>query len=129
MSESGHGAGGCSDCGKSGGEGAERQTAGFRDGAARVRLAEFWRRETVSRNLLALSDGQVVGQDVYERERALFDAAGAKVVGRPRPATSHKVTQYILSGAEVLETVEVARLLERVGSWQGPRCPSRRGSW
>jgi len=49
-----------------------------------------------------------VGQDVYEAQKALFDAAGASVVGRPRPATSHKVTQFILSGAEVLETVDWA---------------------
>jgi len=96
-------------CDWSGGEGAERRSGGgARDGADRVRLAEFWKRETVSRSLLALSNGQVVGQDVYEREKALFDAAGATVVGRPRPATTHKVTQYILSGAEVLETVDWA---------------------
>ena len=96
-------------CDWSGGEWAERRNAGgSRDGADRLRLAEYWKRETVIRNLLALSDGQVVGQDVYEAQKALFDAAGATVVGRPRPATTHKVTQYILSGAEVLETVDWA---------------------
>jgi len=95
-------------CDWSGGEGAERSMGGMRDGADRVRLAEFWRRETVTRNLLALSDGQVVVEDVYGAQKALFDAAGASVVGRPRPAISHKVTQYILSGAEVLETVDWA---------------------
>ena len=95
-------------CDWTSGEGSERWGGGVRDGADRVRLAEFWRRETVTRSLLALSDGQVVAQDVYEAQKALFDAAGARVVGRPRPATSHKVTQYILSGAEVLETVDWA---------------------
>jgi hypothetical protein len=38
----------------------------------------------------------------------MFDALGVSVVGRPRSVASHKVVQRILTGAEVLETVEWA---------------------
>lgn len=74
----------------------------------RVMVAEQWRREAVKRTIVALSDGQVVELAVYEKQKAMFDALGVKVVGRPRTVASHKVTQRILTGAEVLETVEWA---------------------
>jgi hypothetical protein len=74
----------------------------------RVMVAEHWRRETVQRSIVALSDGQVVEVAVYEKQKAMFDALGVKVIGRPRSVGSHKVTQRILTGAEVLETVEWA---------------------
>jgi len=74
----------------------------------RVMVAEHWRREAVRRTIVALSDGQVVEIAVYEKQKAMFDALGVTVVGRPRQVASHKVTQRILTGAEVLETVEWA---------------------
>lgn len=76
--------------------------------AERVSVAEYWRRERVTKTILALSDGQVVEQGLYEARKAMFDALGVKVVGRPRGVASHRVTQRILSGAEVLETVDWA---------------------
>ncbi|MBL8554764.1 MAG: hypothetical protein JNL41_10835 [Phenylobacterium sp.] len=74
----------------------------------RVLVAEYWRRERVERTILALSDGQVVEEAVYSARKAVFDALGVTPVGRPRKSASHKVTQRILTGAEVLETVEWA---------------------
>jgi hypothetical protein len=74
----------------------------------RVMVAEHWRREAVNRTILALSDGQVVEVGVYEKQKAMFDALGVSVVGRPRTVASQKVVQRILTGAEVLETVEWA---------------------
>jgi Phage P22-like portal protein len=74
----------------------------------RVMLAEQWRREVVRKTILGLSDGQVVEEGIYKVQRAMFDALGVKVVGRPREVASHKVTQRILTGAEVLDTVEWA---------------------
>ena len=74
----------------------------------RVMVAEHWRRDAVQRTILALSDGQVVEQAVYVAQKAMFDALGVRVVGRPRSVASHRVTQRILTGAEVLETVEWA---------------------
>src|SRR6185503_11096879 len=84
----------------------------------RVMVAEHWRREAVSRTILALSDGQVVEQGVYRKQKAMFDALGVSVVGRPRSVASHKVTQRILTGAEVLETVDWAgRFIPIVPVW------------
>lgn len=74
----------------------------------RVMVAEYWRREATMRTILALSDGQVVEREVYEAQKAMFDALGVSVVGRPRIVASHKVTQRLLTGAEVLETVDWA---------------------
>jgi len=74
----------------------------------RVMVAEHWRREAVERSIVALSDGQVVEVATYEAQKAMFDTLGVSVVGRPRSVASHKVTQRILTGAEVLETVEWA---------------------
>ena len=74
----------------------------------RVTVAEYWRREAVMRPIVALSDGQVVDLAVYETEREMFEALGVHRVGRPRNVAGHKVTQHILTGAEVLETVDWA---------------------
>lgn len=74
----------------------------------RVMVAEYWRREVVRKTILALSDGQVVEEGVYKTQKAMFDALGVQPVGRPRTVAGHKVTQRILTGAEVLETVDWA---------------------
>ena len=74
----------------------------------RVMIAEYWRREAVAKTIVALSDGQVVELAIYETQKAMFDALGVSVVGRPRTVGSHKVTQSILTGAEVLETTDWA---------------------
>lgn len=71
-------------------------------------IAEYWRREPVARTILALSDGQVVEEEVYRKQKAMFDALGVKVVGQPRQIASSRVVQRIMTGAEVLETVEWA---------------------
>ena len=86
---------------------AEEGAAGWQ-GGDRVSVAEYWRRERVTRTILALSDGQVVEEGVYAAQKAMFDALGVKPVGRPRPIGGHKVTQRIVSGAQVLETVDWA---------------------
>lgn len=67
-----------------------------------VMLAEYWYREDVDRAIIALADGTVVGLDEYEANPEAF----AEPIGKPRTVKSKKVTQYILSGAEVLETIE-----------------------
>jgi hypothetical protein len=74
----------------------------------RVMVAEYWRRERTTKTILALSDGQVVEEGVYKAQKAMFDALGVKPIGRPRQTASHKVTQRIVTGAEVLETVDWA---------------------
>lgn len=93
----------------------------WRDGDTVLR-AEYWRRDEVTKRILAIaaaSDiaipgmdpfkvGQAVMEDVYKEHKALFDAMGAQVIGEGREVKSHKVTQYILTGAEVLDTIEWA---------------------
>lgn len=74
----------------------------------RVMVAEYWRRDRVTRTILALSDGRVVEEAAYKAQKAMFDALGVTVVGRPRQTASHRVTQRILTGAEVLDTVDWA---------------------
>ncbi|MFZ5720317.1 MAG: portal protein [Pseudomonadota bacterium] len=74
----------------------------------RVLVAEYWRRERTARTILALSDGQVIEEGLYKAQKSMFDALGVSVVGRPRTVASHKVTQRILTGAEVVETVDWA---------------------
>lgn len=71
-----------------------------------VMVAEFWKREEVSRKIVLLSDGTVMGLTEYEAQRELFEALGVTITGQPRDAKSHKVVQRILSGAEELEKIE-----------------------
>jgi len=73
-----------------------------------VMLAEYWRREVVTKAIVALSDGQVVELGAYQKEKALFDQLGVSVIGRPRTVQGWKVTQRVMTGAEVLETVDWA---------------------
>jgi hypothetical protein len=67
-----------------------------------ILVAEWWQREKVPKTILALSDGTIVEADVYAKQKDAFDAQGITVLGQRVPQ-SHKVTQKILTGAEVLE--------------------------
>lgn len=68
-----------------------------------VVIAEYWTREKVEREVVALSDGSVV--ETSELEKNPDDFKGLQVVGKPRTVESHKVTQRLMTGAEVLKTV------------------------
>jgi len=74
----------------------------------RVQIAEYWCREETTKKIAALSDGQVIDLKVYEAQKAMFDALGVSIVGRPREVASRKVRQHIMTGAEILETVDWA---------------------
>lgn len=73
-------------------------------GDDKVTVAEYWHREEVDRQIVALGDGMVVSLDQFNAMKAEFPELA--YVGQPRTVKSKKVTQYILSGAEVLETIE-----------------------
>lgn len=73
-----------------------------------VMVAEYWTRDETVRRIVALSNGEVVDLDVFEANRPLFEARQAHVIGAPRAVRSHKVTQRLLTGCEVLETVDWA---------------------
>lgn len=68
-----------------------------------VLIAEWWNREEVMREILKLSNGWIVGEDVYKEQKDMFDAAMVTVKAN-RQARSHKVTQRIMNGAEIIET-------------------------
>lgn len=72
-----------------------------------VLVAEYWKRREVEREIHLLSDGTVIDADRYEAAKDVFEAVGI-TVQQSRTTRSHKVTQYILTGAEVLETNEWA---------------------
>lgn len=72
-----------------------------------VRVAEYWVREEVPVPLLKLSNGSVMHEPEYVKIKPILDVQGITVVGT-RTSRTHKVTQRILTGAEVLETNEWA---------------------
>lgn len=94
-----------------------------------VAVAEYWTRDEIRKsialltapNIDALTNDAALSQfdaltppsgivdlKVYEANKALYDALGVQIQGKPREVLSHKVTQRIMSGIEVLETVEWA---------------------
>lgn len=73
-----------------------------------VIVAEWWTREKVKGAIVALSDGTVLKAEEYEEKAKDLAAAGLTQVGEPREVETHKVTQRVMSGAEVLKTVEWA---------------------
>ena len=77
----------------------------WRDGDY-VMVAEYWHREEVDGQIVALSDGTTVPMEGLEERAEDLTAAGIYPVGEPRTVKRKKVTQYIMTGAEVLETVE-----------------------
>jgi len=80
--------------------------AGWRDDDA-VRVAEYWKRKEVPATLLKLSDGMVLFEPEYLKIKDILDMQGVTIVGT-RQSKTWKVTQYIMSGAEVLETNDFA---------------------
>jgi hypothetical protein len=76
-----------------------------------VILAEWWQREEIERVIYKLSDGQTVEEITPEAEAMI--AQGTLQIVTQRKAKSHKVTQTIMSGADVLE----------VNDWPGKYIP------
>lgn len=68
-----------------------------------IRVAEDWIREEVDAKLVKLSDGMVMFESQYLKIKEILDIQGITVVG-DRPTKTKKVTQRIITGAEVLET-------------------------
>lgn len=72
-----------------------------------VIVAEWWKRVEVDREILLLSDGSVVGADVYKEHKDIYDSESISVV-KSRMTKGYKVTQHLMSGAEVLKTTDWA---------------------
>lgn len=71
-----------------------------------VLVAEWWKREQVDKKIVLFDNGMVAGADEIEADEDLMAllSAGVVRVARERTTKSHKVTQRIMSGIEVLET-------------------------
>jgi Phage P22-like portal protein len=74
-----------------------------------VLLAEWWKREEITRNVLLLDiPGQApltLAEDVYKEQRDFLDMLGAKV-SKSRKVRSYKVMHYLMTGADILEETE-----------------------
>lgn len=77
-----------------------------------ILLCEAWHREETQREILMLSNGQTVGKKEYEAGADFFMMAGITPVNS-RMARAHKITQRIMTGAEILEE----------NDWQGQYLP------
>ena len=73
-----------------------------------VLIAEYWVRQEVTRKIYRLSNGQVVSADQVEKDPDISTLiqAGALQIVAERDSSAHEVTQYIVSGLDVLETNE-----------------------
>lgn len=88
-------------------------TAPWKDGDS-VQVAEYWKRDEVIKNAVAVQLGPnedgtpgelvVMLEEEFARQRDLIAAAGGMVTGQPRPIRCYKVKQHIMSGVEVLES-------------------------
>lgn len=70
-------------------------------------IAEYWKREIVDREILRLSDGDVVDAEVFAENIERYEVQGIQPAER-RTTKSYKVTQYIISGKDILEENEWA---------------------
>lgn len=67
-----------------------------------VRLANWYEREKIMRDLLLLSDGSVIDAKVYAEKKDVFDAAAVTVVSE-RQIPSYEIVHRLITGCDVLE--------------------------
>ena len=70
-----------------------------------VRVADYWKRVEEDRPIVLLSDGQVIDEEVYEKNKDYWDVSQV-FVENTRTVKSWKVKRYTLSGQEVLEEID-----------------------
>lgn len=78
--------------------------APWRDGDE-ILVCESWHREIANREILMLSNGQVVGRKEYEAGSDIFQMAGIVPVNS-RMTRAYKITQRLMTGAEIIEENE-----------------------
>jgi hypothetical protein len=67
-----------------------------------VRICKYYSRTDKPRKIVLLSDGSVVAEDVYVKNKDIFDQAGIAVT-RERVAKSYEVSIRKITGVEILE--------------------------
>lgn len=70
-----------------------------------VTVAEWWTREKVKGQIVAMSDGSILKAEELKERGDDLAALGVTPVGEPREVETYKVTQRIMSGAEILKEV------------------------
>lgn len=73
----------------------------------KVRVAEYWCREEVEREIYQLSTGMVVDADEYNENIEMYLAMDAQVINQ-RLTKSWKVTQHWIAGDQLLDSVDWA---------------------
>lgn len=75
--------------------------------AKTVTVAEWWKRRPSQKTILLLSDDRIIDEERLKTPefQAMLEAGAFQVVNQ-RVVKCHKVTQHIMSGAEVLKTHE-----------------------
>lgn len=77
----------------------------------KVRVAEYWKREETTRLVIGVNDPSndeiiVMPIEQWQENQDEIIANGGEAVTEPRPMKSYKVTQYLVTGVELLETNE-----------------------
>jgi hypothetical protein len=85
----------------------ESMKAPWRDGDE-VMIAEYWTRDEVDKNLLKMSDGRVMLEDIYLKQAEMLAMYGILPTGEIRKTKGYKVKQHLVTGAEVLESKDWA---------------------
>lgn len=70
-----------------------------------VRIAEYWCREEISKPIFLMTDGSVIDEQTLIVQKDVFEVQGITVKDQ-RATKSHKVTQYLMSGNDILEKVD-----------------------
>jgi hypothetical protein len=73
-----------------------------------VVIGEWWKREEIEKKIMLLSDGRIVDEQLIKNDPITMMLIEQNVIQiqNTRSAKSHKVTQYIMTGADVIKTNE-----------------------
>jgi hypothetical protein len=71
-----------------------------------VLLAEYWTRDEVAKQIVMMSNGAVMDVDTVRKNLAMFQQIGLMPTGQTRLTKGYKVTQHLLTGAEIIDTVD-----------------------
>jgi hypothetical protein len=69
-----------------------------------IMLAEWWKREEVAKEIVMMTNGAVMDVKTLRKNLPWFQQMGLMPTGQTRTTKSYQVTQYIMSGADILET-------------------------
>lgn len=71
-----------------------------------VMVCEWWTRQEVKKQIVQVSNGEVVDLKVFEANADQFAELGLEIVGQPREVRGHKVIQRCMTGGEILTTID-----------------------